>query len=388
MKKLRFAVLVLMLLLQSCSSKYLEQKKQREIPEKNQEVIRIDADVDKKYQYLETVKKPVKLEVANSPSVASWAVDRGKLEKLPTVQDNMQAFDVDLRGNDISHLKIGKDLLNDLKWASFSTTTKWPQSLPKEFNPAKVLEEGKNPGLKVRTLHERGITGDGIGIAIIDQNLLVGHEEYKDQLKFYEEIHTSYPEASMHGPAVASIAVGKTVGVAHEADLYYIAEFHGEMINDKLENDFTWLAISIDRILEVNKTLPNDRKIRVISISVGWSPQNKGFYETEAAVNRAKEQGVFVVSSTLEETYGFQFHGLGRTWNSDYDDPATYLPGSWWSDSFYENEYSNYGSMLMVPMDGRTTADPSGNEGYVYYSKGGWSWSIPYIAGLYALHVK
>ena len=30
------------------------------------------------------------------------------------------------------------------------------------------------------------------------------------------------PDAQMHGPAVSSIAVGKTVGVAPEADLYYI----------------------------------------------------------------------------------------------------------------------------------------------------------------------
>ena len=36
----------------------------------------------------------------------------------------------------------------------------------------------------------------------------------------------------------------------------------------------------------------------------------------------------------------------------------------------------------------RTTASPSGIDEYVFYSDGGWSWAIPYIAGLYALAVQ
>jgi hypothetical protein len=30
-------------------------------------------------------------------------------------------------------------------------------------------------------------------------------------------------------------------------------------------------------------------------------------------------------------------------------------------------------------------ASPTGPEDYVYYASGGWSWSVPWIAGLYAL---
>jgi hypothetical protein len=36
-------------------------------------------------------------------------------------------------------------------------------------------------------------------------------------------------------------------------------------------------------------------------------------------------------------------------------------------------------------MDSRTTASPTGVNDYVFYREGGWSWSIPYIAGVYAL---
>ena len=36
-------------------------------------------------------------------------------------------------------------------------------------------------------------------------------------------------------------------------------------------------------------------------------------------------------------------------------------------------------------MDSRCTASPTGANDYVYYCQGGLSWSIPYLAGLYAL---
>jgi len=43
------------------------------------------------------------------------------------------------------------------------------------------------------------------------------------------------------------------------------------------------------------------------------------------------------------------------------------------------------GTGLLVPMDSRATASPTGTEDYVFYSSGGWSWSVPWISGLYAL---
>lgn len=172
------------------------------------------------------------------------------------------------------------------------------------------MELGKNPGLGSRELHQKGITGKGVGIAIIDQSLLVDHVEYKEQLKMYEEIHCYDERASMHGPAVASIAVGKTVGVALEADLYYIAETHG-----------------------------------IYTIYVGSK----------------------------------DFMGLGRNPLIDADDITSYGKGEYWK----KGEY--YNNALLIPMDSRCTASPTGINDYVYYREGGMSWTVPYLAGLYAL---
>ena len=95
----------------------------------------------------------------------------------------------------------------------------------------------------------------------------------------YEEIHYETEEAQMHAPAVASIAAGKNTGVASEADLYFIACENYNFVNSEMELDFSWTAKAIERIIEVNKSLPKDDKIRVLSISAGCKPESKGYNE-------------------------------------------------------------------------------------------------------------
>lgn len=314
--------------------------------------------------------------------------NRGVLEKFPEYnKDLRQMFQIDLRSTDLSNLDLS-DRKEDLMHADFDSKTKWPSSLPKDFDTKTIMEYGKNPGLDLNKLHEKGITGKGIGIAIIDQVLLTDHDEYKDKLKFYEEIHAA-DETSMHGAAVASIAVGKNVGVATEADLYYIAVAPSEL-NSKNEiiMDFTYLAKAINRILEINQSLPEDKKIRVISMSIGWNKDQKGFKEVDEAVKKAQEENILVVSSNLSQYYPFDFKGLGREPLSNPDDINSYTQGAFWEKRFYDDYQSfekNISNTLMVPMDSRCTASPTGTSDYVFYRNGGVSWSIPYISGLYAL---
>lgn len=327
------------------------------------------------------VEKKVELGIARHPEAGNFY--KGKLNELPRYNPNVNKnWQVDLRSCDISEVTL-TDRLNDLKYANFNSKTVWPKDLPKEFDKDKVMELGKNPGLGIKELHSKGITGKGIGVAIIDQELLVDHIEYKDRLKFYDEINVNKNSfAQMHGPAVASIAVGKSVGVAPEAELYYIAVDEGNSGG----GDLTWLAKSIDEILLVNKSLEKDKKIRVISISDGWEKEDNGYKEVIEAVNRAKKEGIFVVSSMISETYNFNFQGLGRDVFSDPEKPSSYEPGMFWKDSFLKKpDALNAGKYLLIPMDSRTTASQSGEEDYVFYRNGGWSWSIPYISGLYAL---
>lgn len=77
------------------------------------------------------------------------------------------------------------------------------------------------------------------------------------------------------------------------------------------------------------------------------------------------------------------FHGLGRQPLADPNKFESYLPGLWWEKDFYSGMPLK--DTLLIPMDSRTTASEQGPQHYVFYRQGGWSWSIPYIAGMYAL---
>lgn len=313
-----------------------------------------------------------------------------KLSSLPSYNpDSPNPFKVDLRSYDLSALDLRKSF-NDLMHADFDDDTVWPDSnrmLPR-FDSNKIMELGKNPGLRIRTLHARGITGKGISIAIIDQKLLKDHQEYADRLKLYEEINANQREGpTMHGAAVSSIAVGETIGVAPEADLYYIASQTGDY--DLSSGNFTWnftyYAKSIDRLLEINNELPPDKKIRVIAMQVGWQAGQKGYEEVISAAQKAKAANILVICSSVEEVHDFRFHGLGRPPLANPDIFESYEPGLWWAKQFYSGNQWKGKDRLMVPMDSRTTANFTGPAKYVFYREGGWSWSIPYIAGLYAL---
>lgn len=324
--------------------------------------------------------------IDRKPEPASW--NKGKANSLAKYDPNSSnPFQIDLRSIDLSSVDLRKSL-DDLQYANFDDRTVWPDPkiMPKDYNWKHIMELGKNPGLGIRQLHKNGITGRGIGIAILDQPLLVGHQEYSERLRLYEEINIqSKTESQMHGPAVASIAVGKTVGVAPEADLYYIAKWNDDRKDGNFTQNFTYLAQGVQRILEINEQLPKDKKIRVISISMGWSPSRKGYKEISEAVEKAKEAGMLVISSSVSQVHGFKFHALGRTPLADPDMFDSYEPGLFWAKQFHAGIKKIGSRHLLIPMDSRTTASPHGPDEYVFYRVGGWSWSIPYIAGVYAL---
>ncbi|MBN1800825.1 MAG: hypothetical protein JW891_04920 [Candidatus Lokiarchaeota archaeon] len=92
------------------------------------------------------------------------------------------------------------------------------------------------------------------------------------------------------------------------------------------------------------------------------------------------KQGIFFVNSNLDRHYQYPFHGLGRHPLSDPNNFTEYEAGLWW-----QNALANVPGRVLVPMDSRTTASPTGIGDYVFYRAGGWSWAIPYIAGAYAL---
>lgn len=327
--------------------------------------------------------KKIETEITAYPKTAEFR--RGKLNSLPEYNGNSSIVrTLNLPGYDLSDLDL-KDRLTDLLFSDFDSRTIWPEVLPNGFHPDKIMETGKNPGLQLRTLHAEGFTADGINIAIIGQPLLITHLEYMGRIELYEEINISGSTAQVQGTAVASIAAGKTTGTAPGADIYYTAVSHIEITDAGFGWNYEPVARAVRRILEVNKSLPRKDKIKVIALPLGWNPDDNGAYELDTAVNEAIDDRIFVVSSSMERFYGFSFQGLGREVYADPDSLDSWTPGLWWKNIFYSSEDFISQNKLLVPMDSRTTASPTGNSDYAFYRNGSWSWAVPWIAGLYAL---
>jgi hypothetical protein len=261
---------------------------------------------------------------------------------------------------------------------SFDDKTVWPEKLPSWLNLKKIMKIGKTPGLNIKKLHKQGITGKGVSIAIIDQPL-GKHKEYQDNLVFYKNPANRDEEAAMHGSALASIAVGKTVGVAPDAKLYYIASNFTE--TDGVFNAEPY-AEAIEYLLDVNRYLSDDEKIVVIAISKGGfnsSENPTGLEKFLVAFKKAKEQGIWVI------TTGDDVFTLSRkSYYADPDKISSYVKPAYW---FYDNDMKYYENIddILVPTDYRILASPTGYEDYVAYGHGGLSWAVPYLAGVYAL---
>ena len=241
-----------------------------------------------------------------------------------------------------------------------------------------LIEAGKNPGLGVRSLHEQGITGQGVNVAIIDQNLLLDHPEYAGNVAAYYDSGCEQPEdwGSSHAPAVLSLLAGQTVGTAPGAKVWFAAA-------PSWEADAAYDADCLNWIIEQNRALPEGEKIRVVSVSGafdGW--ENAGQW-TEA-VAAAEAEGILVLDASENNEEG---PVIGPAFG-DPDDPedvTKYRCGYPHADTDYSGE--RCARTVFAPCSYRTTAQEyaAGIYIYTYWAEAGVSWSIPYAAGVLAL---
>jgi subtilisin family serine protease len=237
-----------------------------------------------------------------------------------------------------------------------------PDALPFAVRTPPARVESYDAGIRVPLdpdvlmLHAQGFTGKGLGIAIIDQFLLTSHEEFAGRIRLYDEVDATREEpAGWHGTAVASIAAGRTTGVAPEADLYYVGLgviWSGERSGGwfaaplRLLHTGQALPLAIRRILDVNRQLEPARKIRALSISVGKSPV--GWLDgTDAAIADARREGLFVSTVDLCATPSGPFTVASPTATTAF---ATLGPAASWSYAYWAARY-----VLAVQQDGTMT---------------------------------
>ena len=268
--------------------------------------------------------------------------------------------------------------IDDIKTYSYSDDITFEGA---EEYAMEILEKAKNPGLGVRELHARGITGEGVNAAIIDQNLVTTewHPEYDGKIAGYRDFGTEAGEdiGSMHGPSVASLLVGETVGTAPGAKLYYAAA-------PSWTRDSQYYADALYWIIEENEKLPDGEKIRVVSISAApsgdGSPFEKNLGSYTKAVEAANAAGILVLDCRNDVKSGVIMAAYGNV--DEPDDYTQYKLN-------FPQEPSNYlnKNWIYVPTSLRTSAGQytPGDSHYTYWGQGGLSWGIPYASGVLAM---
>lgn len=153
--------------------------------------------------------------------------------------------------------------------------------------------------VQIGNAHQRGITGNGIGIAIVDTGLSP-HPDYRDRIiGWYDAVNRKrFPyDDSGHGSHVAGIAAGNGytshglyTGIAPQAYLIGV-----KVLNRKGNGTIADIMKGLDWILRSQSHLP----IHIVNISIGTNDQ-KEFSETSDFVQKVNElwnQGIVVTAA-------------------------------------------------------------------------------------------
>ena len=320
------------------------------------------------------------------------------VDELPKYYpERISSTQVDLRLKDLSRIDLtGREY--DLLHSCFDNYTVWPETLPDTFSPDEIIGKNLNPGMNIRKLHEKGITGKGIKIAIIDQYHKGEHVEFKERITFYGEYIGDHPKEknSLHGPAVSSIAAGKNLGVAPESEIIYISALGRD---DKGIPTCEPFIKALQDIGEYNQS--NSDKIDVLSLSLGANPDYLLYDEYITELENLEKMGLTIISVDMYlRNDSYHFYGLEKDPMDDPDDITSYNNISWenWIikihkipklSELYEEFIStiNHETMtLLIPLDGSTIyAGYAGDNHYIYKFVSGMSWCPPYLTGLFAL---
>ncbi len=286
-------------------------------------------------------------------------------EPIVESYDSFEGDDIDATGYDWSNK------LDVLLTLEFDVDTVWPNDslMPEGFKEADredIISYGMEVGLGIKHLHEIGIDGRGVNIAYIDQPVNLKHNELINANIHYEAINGAKDfEGQEHGNGMSSILVGQNIGVAPRANLYFMGQPSWEP-DQKNEAD------AVDRIIEINKTLPKGEKIRVIGMSHDIDRNLKNWKELEAAKKRAEAEGIlFVGVNKFSSTPLVIKPFLDKNDFNNYTLAKSY-------------RYCNL-KRLLVPTGGKVIANARNNHGYFYQTNSGVSSTVPFIVGVLSM---
>lgn len=215
------------------------------------------------------------------------------------------------------------------------------ENLNSHISPEELLELAKNPGLGIRGLHERGYTGEGVTVAIIDRPVIENHPEFAGKIVKYKDFCNGADRGNMHGAAVASALAGETTGTAPGVKIYFAGA--GEVLTT---------AQALDWIVEENEKLPEGEKIRVVSISM--APNDLGSPDADQWLKsreRAEAAGLLVLDA--DKGHGLFSPAYFDISKANWESPEGLQPGQWnrpWENREQYEVAGYYEEGLFVPI--------------------------------------
>ena len=227
---------------------------------------------------------------------------------------------------------------------------------------------------KLKSIHDQGITGKGVTIAVLDGAVNPNIPELRganiqDRTPC---VMTSAPENAAHGTTVAQILVSPEFGVAPGATLYtYTIPLYGDSPGSNCTiSGWTGEAVN-DTPLLIEQAINDGADIITISSSFGDTES----IDLRWAMARALAEGVIVVAAMGNETTENPDDALAR-WRGICGIGATTRYNSL-------TEYTNWGNGLLTTALG-TVVTRDVSTGRVEEAEGT-SFATPIIAGFLAL---
>ena len=277
---------------------------------------------------------------------------------------------------DLSEYDFSNVSLETMTKLCFSSSTIWPDKdkLPKGFNPSEILEKSTRTNDLVKSLHNKGIDGSGITIAVID-NRFKGdkHIEFEGAnitrctLDGAEIINYHF-----HMEDVLAKLCGKNLGIAPKIKVLYYEVSDEEDCSYDVMNALENIK---DRIIR-------GEKIRAINYSYSLTDEDAPFkYQQECiALSRELSQlGCELIDSTR---FGEDFFCCGTSFINQEDNVECYNIASFAKNKPYKDKVKE---KINILCSGRTILEYCSNTGYKYEVVDCFSWTIPQCVGYYAL---
>ncbi len=312
--------------------------------------------------------------------------------ELPFKIDNEYIkYLISQRGNDIERIwqlcfrDLSRNHVFDLSprilaKSTFSEDTIFPEEFYNLLNISNLLEIAKYNRFGIDLVHESGIRGDGMHIAVFDQGLVPEGKRFNNYNNFFYEHRTYTEDDSMHANAV----VDTVYSICPMAKIHFFSEGYKDVVERRL----TFL----EEIYRNNLNVPPKDRILVISISCSflYDGYDKKGERTDLKSDyqnlrkKLSDKGCYIVDS---EAFGNHFAISSPIFNNDFSKVIDVEYGEEWVKCANNKDYERelFANHILVPGGGRLYAIPSDRTELIYTGSASYSWSIPIVAGMLLL---